>query len=146
VTIDDPTRRGILVVDDELGARESLRYILRAGRFSSVHFASDGQQALDVVSALGSEIYLILLDMRMPVMDGMTFLDHLAKRGEGSPIGVIAVTGVPSESGKDAFFKAAAPPVHPLKYLAKPYEVKDILVAVGACMDTIHGLRRASPN
>jgi len=125
--IPDPKQRGILIVDDELGPREALRFILKTGSLSNIHFATNGQEALAAVSTLGPDLYLILLDMRMPVMDGMTFLGRLAGRQDTPPLGVIATTGHPSDSGRAEFLAAATPSVRPLHYLAKPYEIQDVL-------------------
>ena len=60
----------ILIVDDDQAIREMVEYAL-ADEGYSVLTADNGDVALDVLRA--STPHLILLDMRMPVMDGWTF-------------------------------------------------------------------------
>lgn len=64
--------RSILVVDDESDMRVALREFLSAEGFL-VHTARDGQHALHVLDRIEPPD-LILLDYRMPVMDGKQFL------------------------------------------------------------------------
>jgi len=141
--IADPKQRGILVVDDELGPREAMRYMLKSRSYQNVHFAQNGREALAQLSALGDAVYLILLDIRMPVMDGMAFLHRLA--GDCScPVGVIAATGSPSTEGEREFLGAATPNVLPLDYVGKPFELTDMLDSVSRSLDRIHAQRQAS--
>jgi CheY-like chemotaxis protein len=64
--------RSILVVDDEADARRTLREFLTAEGFV-VHAARDGQHALGILERILLPD-LILLDYKMPVMDGKQFL------------------------------------------------------------------------
>ena len=68
----------ILVVDDELGLRHTLTQIL-AGEGHDVAAASDGAAALESLAA--DERDIVLSDVRMPVMDGLAFLDRYRERG-----------------------------------------------------------------
>jgi len=141
--IADPKQRGILIVEDELGPREAMRYMLKSRSYQNVHFAQNGREALEQLSALGSAVYLILLDMRMPVMDGMTFLRHLA--GDCCyPVGVIAATGFPSSDGKREFLEAAMPNILALDYISKPFDLTGILDSVANSLDRIHVQREAA--
>lgn len=142
---DDPKKRGILVVDDERGPRESLRAILRARQYANLLFAGNGVEALEQLANAGSTVYLILLDMRMPIMDGMTFLRHLVERADGCPVGIVAMTGFPTAAGRDEFFGTETNCVRPLDYLAKPCEITDIFDGVAKSLDTIHALRTVAP-
>jgi CheY-like chemotaxis protein len=59
-----------LVVDDQLRARQSLMALLEAGhQFEEVHEASSGAEAVQMVE--GSRPDLILMDVRMPTMNGL---------------------------------------------------------------------------
>lgn len=140
--ITDPKQRGILIVDDDWGPREALRFILKSRAYANAHFARNGQEALEKVATLGPDIYLILLDIRMPVMDGMTFLHRLAESCK-HPVGVIVETGFPSPEGQEAFEKAGSPCVLPLCYIAKPFEMDDILKSISTGLDRIHAERAA---
>src|SRR5207249_9323463 len=78
----------ILVVDDDPGVRESFRLILED--HYDVLDVPDGPRALDVGSA--SQIDLVLLDIRLPGMDGIEVLERVQAIDEGSE--VVLVTAV----------------------------------------------------
>src|SRR5262252_11230343 len=61
----------VLIVDDDAGLRESFRLILEDG-YELVE-ASDGRQALEIVR--NREVDLVLLDIRLPEMDGIEVLE-----------------------------------------------------------------------
>ena len=141
--IADPKERGILIVEDDFGPREAMRYLLKSRSYANTHFAENGQDALDKLAALGGAVYLILLDIRMPVMDGMTFLRHIAQDYQ-YPVGVIAATGDPTPAGEQEFRKTGSPNVIPLDYVSKPFELTDMLENVSRSLDRIHTQREAT--
>jgi CheY-like chemotaxis protein len=59
----------VLVVDDDTLVRESLGSALRRSGFT-VHLAASGQEAIEVYRRHGGDIDVVLLDLRMPGMDG----------------------------------------------------------------------------
>src|SRR5262245_28560286 len=71
-------RPGILVVDDDLGVRNMLSAGLWQHGFM-VWLAGDGPQALELYRALRAEIDLVVLDVRMPGMDGPLTLTALQR-------------------------------------------------------------------
>lgn len=76
-------RRRILVADDEATLRMGINYTL-AGDNTSVDLAEDGNQALQV---LASEEYdLLILDLRMPGVDGITVIEALRVSGNRVPV------------------------------------------------------------
>ena len=66
-------QRSILLVDDEADIRTLLRELLTTDGYV-VHIARNGQHALRVLERLDPLPDLILLDYKMPVMDGKQFL------------------------------------------------------------------------
>jgi CheY-like chemotaxis protein len=66
---DCPGRRGVLVVDDDASIRLLLDVALRQRGFT-VWKASDGEEALGLYRLHRDAIALVLLDVRMPVLDG----------------------------------------------------------------------------
>ena len=119
-----------------------MRCLLKSRSYVNAHFAQNGQEALDKLTALGSSVYLILLDMRMPVMDGMTFLRHISQDCR-HPVGVIAATGFPSSNGKREFLEAGTPNVIAMDYIGKPFELTDMLESVSRSLDHVHAQREA---
>lgn len=82
----------ILVVEDELAYLKLLEDRLKAEDYEVIT-AMDGKQGLE--SALKNRPDLIVLDIRMPVMDGMAMLDELRKQSEyGEKVIVILLTNL----------------------------------------------------
>jgi DNA-binding NarL/FixJ family response regulator len=71
-------RERVLVVDDAANLRELLTVLLEAeDDFVVVGTAADGRQAIEKAGALQPEV--VLLDLAMPVMDGLDALPHLRR-------------------------------------------------------------------
>lgn len=86
--MDAPKR--ILIVDDEPNVRLVFRTALEATGYL-VTEAADGDAALAQLRKLPTE--LILLDLKMPVVDGMETLQRLRDVGDETPVVVIAANG-----------------------------------------------------
>ena len=83
----------ILVVDDDLNLARLLRAILRTSGFDVVTSA-DAPAALDIAEEQAFD--LIILDLRMPVMDGRTFYRELRGRGVQTPVVIASAYGARS--------------------------------------------------
>ena len=86
---------GILVVDDDADLRECLQLMLTSMGFE-VTSAANGQEALDDME--GHDPDLILLDMKMPVMNGWEFCRALEGRDSRPPIVVLTAAPDPGPS------------------------------------------------
>lgn len=131
--MDDRIR--VLVVDDEEVVRLSYRRVLSDGSFT-VMAAGDGDEALNLMD--GGRFDVVLLDMRMPGMDGMEVLRAIKQRWPQSE--VVVVTGYPSiETAKEAVKLGA------YDYLAKPVVPEAVIRATtGAWMQKRWALQRDS--
>ena len=78
----------ILIVDDEANIRLMLKTTLESEGYV-VREASNGQEALDAISVERPE--LVLLDLSMPVMDGMAVLEQLHDESADERLRVVAV-------------------------------------------------------
>jgi len=79
----------VLIADDHLIVREGLRLILEAEPgFELVAEASDGAQALELAAEHHPEV--VLMDLRMPRMDGLTAIEHL--REQQPDIAIVILT------------------------------------------------------
>ena len=113
----------ILVVDDESGMRLTLGGIFRR-RGYEVAMAEDGYQAIEEVKK--SDIDVILIDIRMPGMDGVeTFI----KIKEIQPN--IAVFMMTAFAVDERIKKAVEEGARGIVY--KPFDVEQILSMIGAC-------------
>jgi DNA-binding NtrC family response regulator len=106
----------VLVIDDDPGVRESFRLILED--HYDVIDVPDGPAALDVVRT--SAVDLVLLDIRLPGMDGIEVLERIKALDEG--IEVILVTAVKTVRTAVAAMKLGA-----FDYLTKPFEEDELL-------------------
>ena len=139
--IEDRKQRGILVVDDELGPRVSLKMLMKCGEYSNVHFARNGAHALSKLAELGSAIYLVLVDIRMPHTDGLTFFRQL-KTEPHDPIGVVVVTGYASSEVREQFMGQGTADVLALDLVGKPYDARQLLDCVAEWLDIVHARRQ----
>jgi signal transduction histidine kinase/CheY-like chemotaxis protein len=110
-----PIASRILVVDDELGPRESLRMLLK-GTYQ-IRTADGGPQALDVVPAYRPD--LVILDIKMPQMSGLEVLRRV--KDLDPSIEVVMITAYASlETVKQALTYGA------FEYLIKPFSRTDL--------------------
>lgn len=112
----------VLVVDDEEVVRRSHLSVLASAK-RSVEAVNDGEQALKAMEI--SPYDIVLLDLRMPGLDGMSVLKLIKSRWPESE--VIVITGYPTlETAKEAIRLGA------YHYLAKPYEPREVIDAADA--------------
>ena len=102
----------ILVVEDSPTNQKIACKILEKIGYRSI-VAEDGQQALDKLQAQRQEIALILMDCRMPVMDGLQATQAI--RAQGDDIPIVALTANNSEEDKIACLQVGMD-----EFLAKP--------------------------
>jgi DNA-binding NtrC family response regulator len=114
----------VLVVDDDPGVRESFRLTLED--HYDVIDVPDGPDALDAVRA--SHVDLVLLDIRLPEMDGIEVLERLKAIDEG--IEVILVTAVKTVRTAVAAMKLGA-----FDYLTKPFEEDELLAVIARALE-----------
>jgi DNA-binding NarL/FixJ family response regulator len=90
---DDRQRRiRVLLADDEVLLRAGIRLILRhADDIDVVAEAGDGAQALELGSEL--DVDVVLMDIRMPGMDGVTAMEQLAKRAPSVKVVMLTTFG-----------------------------------------------------
>ena len=110
----------ILVVDDEANARSGLEKLLRQAGYT-VDTAKDGGDALAVAAERPPEV--VVTDLEMPGMDGMTLLGKLRESDRDLP--VIVTTASANVASAVAAMRAGA-----ADYLTKPIDLDALLVAI----------------
>ena len=111
----------VLVVDDDSSIRRLLGYVLKDEGFA-VKSAVEGNAALDLIDRQHPD--LILLDMKMPGMDGWEFVQHYRERcGHRTPIIVFTAAQNASQRGAD---------VDADDYIAKPFDLNALVDRVTA--------------
>ncbi len=78
----------ILIIEDHLGLRSLAKQIFSAAGYEVVE-ASNGQAGLD--AAIQGGFTAIVCDLKMPIMDGMTFLGALQQHPAATPNGPIII-------------------------------------------------------
>jgi CheY-like chemotaxis protein len=118
-----PAGTHVLVVDDDPGIRGFIEMMLRAEGYM-VSTAANGQQGLD--RALAHRPDVVLLDLAMPVMDGWQLFDRLQELDPTIPVICMTAGG---STRTEAEARGAA------GYLAKPFEVDDLLHLITRFLD-----------
>jgi two-component system response regulator MprA len=114
----------ILVVDDERPVRDALGRALRLEGYE-VDLAADGQEAL--VSLARRSVDAIVLDVLMPVMDGLETSRLLRRRDDKTPI--LMLTARHEVSDRVAGLDAGAD-----DYLVKPFALEELLARLRALL------------
>lgn len=116
----------ILVVDDEDNFRSTLKDFLAAHNHQILE-AGNGVQALEVIER--EEVDLVISDMRLPKMDGITFTHKVKERRQDIP--VIVMTAYASIESAVEAMKAGAS-----DFITKPFKFAHILFIIERAMET----------
>jgi DNA-binding response OmpR family regulator len=108
----------VLVVDDDQEIRDAVAALLH-GEGYRVRTAANGKEALAELDVEAPA--LVVLDMRMPVLDGLAFAQAAGPKRDGMKILVMT-------AAVDASLAARA--VDADAYLAKPFDLEDLLAEV----------------
>jgi two-component system OmpR family response regulator len=125
-----PTKRRVLVVDDEENVTHLVSSALRFDGFETVT-ADSGTAALAKVAETDPD--LVVLDVMMPGLDGLGVLQNL--RAAGSQIPVIFLTARDAATDRISGLRAGAD-----DYVVKPFSIEELLARVHAV------LRRSAPD
>jgi len=129
-------RKCVLIVDDEPNVRLMLRTALESVGYD-VCEAEDGHAALERLRRMSSGCDLILLDLRMPTMDGMELLTGLRAAGNVVPVVILTAHG----SIPDA---VAAMKLGAIDFLTKPVTPEALRRVVAEVIDR-HAAPPAAP-
>lgn len=119
-------RKRVFVVEDEGDIQNVLRSILEMAE-CEVQVASNGVAALELVARDGPPD-LIFLDLMMPKMDGMSFVQELRKQEKYAKIPIIVISG-------DADVRERVDELDMDVFIAKPFSVDEVLDFVEAFLD-----------
>ena len=116
--MDQRSGRTIMIVEDYDDTRILLRRVLeRLG--DSVLEASNGQEAVDIVDREHPD--LILMDLDLPILDGIAATQRIRKQPEMEKVPIVAVTAYPmSYTHVKAFAKGCD------EYMAKPIDTTEL--------------------
>jgi len=106
----------ILVVDDTKGIRFVVVKLLKELGYTNIIEAENGKIALEQITAPGSNVRLIIADIKMPEMDGLQLLQTMKALGKYNHLPIIVLS---AESDKTTIVKA-------IDYGAKDYIIKPV--------------------
>jgi two-component system, chemotaxis family, chemotaxis protein CheY len=115
----------IMVIDDSVTIRTSLEFALKPIGFS-VKQAENGSDALKKIKefqGVGDEVAMCIVDVNMPVMDGISFVKEYRKSDKFTPILMLTTESESSkiQEGRDAGASG---------WIIKPFQTKQLLGAV----------------
>ncbi len=112
----DNSGRGlkVLVVDDDQGVRDVVVRFLKTKGFKQVSSAGTGKECLELIEK--EEVGLVLLDVRLPDIDGIEVLRKIKQIRKSTP--VIMITGFPDEETTREAMKEGA-----YDYIIKPFDL-----------------------
>ncbi len=122
------TRPSILVVDDELLIRDLL-YDFFTGQGWEISVAEDGEKALEMSRARKYDV--VLSDIKMPEMDGLTLTGHLRQSQPQLPI--VLMTGFPSVDTAVAALRNKVD-----DYVIKPFNINQLYKLLEATVKSCH--------
>jgi CheY-like chemotaxis protein len=129
----------ILIVDDDRNITLAMKEILRRGGYEHVLSAVTSTKGLRILSERGDEISVLVLDMRMPDIDGLAVVSHLLDV-HTFPLAVIMSTAYGSKQ-KSAFLKFSSNTVFAAGYIEKPFDHDFFIDEVRKAIEKTHVLR-----
>jgi len=125
------TQKTILIVEDEKSLRDAIVDILRLKKFIPLE-AKNGREGVEI--ALGKHPDLILLDLVMPEMDGMTALKKIREDAWGATVPVIILTNLSATSEHLVDDMITHKPMH---YLVKSdWKLHDVVKKIEEILET----------
>ena len=112
----------ILVVDDSSSLRQVVSIALKGAGYDIIE-ACDGKDALGKLA--GQKVHLVISDVNMPNMDGITFVKEMKKNPAYKFVPVIMLTTEGSDEKKKAGQEAGAK-----AWVVKPFQPQQMLAAV----------------
>ena len=121
--------QSVLVIDDSVFALDVFKELLAQLDVKNVHSAPDGMAAKRLLASMPTQPDFLICDLFMPNMDGIEFLDLLAKQGYSG--GVLIVTGVDTEMLRLTSFIASSAGLNILGTLEKPVSLEQLSSVMG---------------
>lgn len=116
-------RARVLVVEDNEMNMQLVEYLLEEGGYQIVK-ASSGEEALSIARG-GEAVDLILMDIHLPDMDGISVVREMKGDARTSAIPILALTAHAMRGDKDRFLEAGCD-----GYISKPIDVKTFLTSI----------------
>ena len=117
------SKKNILLVDDAISMRHTIKAMLRAQGFENLIEANDGEEALDILQK--KDVSLIISDWMMPNMSGLELFDVLKQDDKLKEIPFILLTGNDQKENVTEALKTGIK-----NYMVKPFKPGKLLEKV----------------
>lgn len=128
----DFSRLKLLIVDDEpdleVIIRQRFKHIIQGGN-AEFYFASNGKDALNQLSD-HQHIDIVLSDINMPIMDGLTLLDKVTKKYPQKEVIIVSAYG-----DKDNI--SAAKKLGAYDFIVKPFKMDDLETTINNAYEQV---------
>lgn len=117
--------KNVVLIDDSMTIRKSLTFVLKEFGLP-IHEAENGQHGLEVIQEIkdsGQDTALVVVDVNMPIMDGITFVKNFRKDDKFTPVLFLTTE---SEDGKIKEGKDAGA----TGWMIKPFKPEEIKAVV----------------
>ena len=128
----NPRKERILVVDDEQDIRALLRILLEKEGWQVVE-APNGKEALAYVAEHGDSLSLVVMDIMMPVMDGLA---AAAQIRDMTQVPILFLTARSSDNDKITAYRNGGD-----DYIVKPFHAIDLRLKISAMISRYHMYR-----
>jgi len=118
----------ILTVDDSTSIRKMIEFALKSKGYTVVA-AGDGQEGLEVLER-GERFDLVVLDINMPRMDGLTLLKNIRAKSEWARLPILMLTTEGQDIDRDTAIGLGAS-----DYMVKPFKPTELLERVGKLLE-----------
>ncbi|MDB5037850.1 MAG: response regulator with CheY-like receiver domain and winged-helix DNA-binding domain [Bacteriovoracaceae bacterium] len=132
-----PSKKKILVVDDEADIRELLRYNLEQEGYQ-VELKEDGEKAFQFLKE--NRVDLILLDLMLPGMPGLELCKQMKRQADTESIPIIMISAKSSETDVIVGLELGAD-----DYITKPFSPKELVARIKAIFRRVDEKKIDSP-
>jgi two-component system, chemotaxis family, chemotaxis protein CheY len=119
----------VLIIEDSPIMRMMLRGLLRQINITDVTETANGAEGINILNQ--GMVDLILLDLHMPVMDGITFINEINKNAEWAKIPIVIVS---SDNETGQIVKALH--LGARTYITKPFRIENLESALKVAFST----------
>ena len=113
-----------LIVDDSSSMRQMVGFTLKTAGFTVIE-GGNGQEALDKLAASGGKVDIVITDLNMPVMDGLTFIKRVRTLAPMRFAPILMLTTESQESRKTEGKAAGA-----TGWIVKPFQPDQLLKVI----------------
>lgn len=119
----------ILAVDDSTSVRKMIDFALKS-RGHTVTLVADGQEAMEALERQDPPFDLVVLDINMPCLDGLSFLGLVRQREEWDKLSILMLTTEGQDADRQRALSLGA-----TDYMVKPFKPTELLDRIDVLLE-----------